>query len=222
MATPNTTTLATLATALVLTVAGCHTPAGNATTPTAPSTGGPDIGAARAALAGLTVAPEDTGAHYKREDWLPRWATVRGACDTRETALQQQGKDVRTDGRCKAISGTWVSPYDPPNQATITKAASTDLDHLVPLAEAARSGTRGWSKTQREAFANDLTQLVVVSAKSNRSKGDQDPARWLPTAGYRCTYAARYVLTKAKYRLAVDKAEHDVLAGLLSKCAPAR
>ncbi|OWA01046.1 hypothetical protein B9W62_35785, partial [Streptomyces sp. CS113] len=41
------------------------------------------------------------------------------------------------------------------------------------------------SAQRREAYANDLgaaTSLVAVTARSNRSKSDQDPAQWLPPA----------------------------------------
>jgi hypothetical protein len=165
-------------------------------------------------LATLTVAQEDTGNPYDRGDW-PHWASQGDGCDTREEALKTQGRSVRTDVECKAMSGSWTSPYD---GVTITDPGQTDLDHVVPLAEANRSGTRDWTREQRKTFANDLDQLIVVSARSNRQKGDQDPAKWLPEASYSCDYAVRWVFVKAKYTLTVDRAEHDTLLSLLSRC----
>ncbi|MBY8861926.1 HNH endonuclease family protein [Nocardia sp. CA2R105] len=164
-------------------------------------------------LAKLTVAPEDTGNTYNRDDW-PHWIGQGKSCDTREIALQRQGTDVKTDTQCRAVSGTWVSAYD---GVVIHDAGQTDLDHVVPLAEAARSGTRNWTKDQRKTFANDLDQLQVVSARSNRQKGDQDPARWLPEKDS-CAYTIKWVATKTKYHLTIDKAEHDAINGVLTHC----
>ncbi|MEV6878626.1 hypothetical protein AB0M82_37025, partial [Amycolatopsis sp. NPDC051128] len=44
---------------------------------------------------------------------------------------------------------------------------------------------------ERERYANDPAVLVAVTATSNRAKGDQDPARWLPALD-RCGYVARW------------------------------
>ncbi|MCG8916016.1 HNH endonuclease family protein [Actinokineospora sp. PR83] len=203
------TTWVSLVVALVVLVVGIWWSQLDEGTPT-----GADAQRAIDQLAKLTVAVEDTGLPYNREDW-PHWSARGDGCDTREEALKAQGRSVRTDVECKAMEGTWTSPYD---GTTITDARQTDLDHLVPLAEANRSGTRGWTREQRRAFANDLDQLIVVSARSNRQKGDQDPAHWLPDAAYSCDYAVRWVLVKAKYNLTVDQAEHDTLASLLSRC----
>ncbi|PXY19401.1 HNH endonuclease family protein [Prauserella muralis] len=164
-------------------------------------------------LATLPVRQEDTGNAYDRDDW-PHWSSHGDGCNTREIALRQQGENVRTDAECRAVSGTWLSDYD---GVPLHDASEADLDHLVPLAEAARSGSRGWSEARRERFANDLRQLVVVTARSNRQKGDQDPASWLPERD-RCTYAARWVEVKASYGLSVDPDEHAALTAVLSRC----
>ncbi|WUI03905.1 HNH endonuclease family protein [Spirillospora sp. NBC_00431] len=50
-------------------------------------------------------------------------------------------------------SGSWYSPYD---GITETLASEIDIDHIVPLAEAWRSGANTWTTSRRQAFANDL------------------------------------------------------------------
>ena len=46
-----------------------------------------------------------------------------------------------------------------------------------------------------------------------------DAATWLPPAStFRCTYVARQVAVKAKYRLWVTAAERDAIAEVLSAC----
>ena len=181
------------------------------TTTAAPLPGGSaDLGA-------LQIAPEGKMAGYSR-DRFPHWSSQGNSCDTREIVLQRLGTDVKSDKDCKATSGSWNSPYD---NVVVTDAAEVDIDHTVPLAEAWRSGADKWTDDQRKAFANDLggLQLIAVTAKTNRGKGDQDPAKWKPpVAAYGCTYAQHWISVKITYKLTVDQAEHDALAALLQTC----
>ncbi|MBE1502680.1 hypothetical protein H4696_009780 [Amycolatopsis lexingtonensis] len=199
--------------------AGCHHTTPTAPDPVAADVGGhpgtarTDVAAVRVQLAGLTVSAEDTGNHYRRADW-PHWDQTGGGCDARENALRTQGRAVTTGPGCRITGGTWVSPYD---EVTVTNPAGLDIDHMVPLAEAARSGTRGWSLAQREHYANDPAVLVAVTAKSNRAKGDQDPARWLPDLD-RCGYVARWTTVKHAYRMIVDRAERAAITAVLNRC----
>ncbi|MFJ2781838.1 HNH endonuclease family protein [Kitasatospora sp. NPDC087315] len=171
---------------------------------------------ARTYLASMAAIAESHADNYDRA-LFPHWITISGTCDTRETVLKRDGSGVVTNASCAAVSGSWVSVYD---NATTSNASSFDIDHLVPLAEAWRSGAWAWTTDQRKAFANDLTrpQLLAVSASSNRSKGDQDPAHWLPQASYRCTYARAWVQVKYFYGLTVDSAEKSALTGILNGC----
>ncbi|WP_433269468.1 HNH endonuclease family protein [Actinosynnema sp. CS-041913] len=168
-------------------------------------------------LAALTIAPEAKMAGYSR-DRFPHWTSQGNSCDTREIVLQRQGSDVRSDADCKATAGTWTSVYD---GVTITDAGKLDIDHTVALAEAWRSGANTWTDEQRQKFANDLggIQLIAVSAASNRSKGDQDPAKWKPPVEtYWCTYALNWIDVKTTYNLTIDQAEHDALAAMTTNC----
>lgn len=168
-------------------------------------------------LAALTVAPEDSMSGYSRKKFR-HWIGQDGECNTRELVLQRQGSDVERDAECRVTSGRWVSPYD---GKQIDDDADLDIDHLVPLAEAWRSGARSWTDDQRERFANDLDspQLVAVTAGENRAKGDQDPAEWRPSRrAYWCAYAVGWIVVKTLYRLRVDQREHDALIDLLKTC----
>lgn len=168
-------------------------------------------------LAALTVAVEDTGAHYRRADW-GNWTTTHG-CDTREQVLAAQGTGETVDSACRptcpaTVPACWTSPYD--NLPT-RDPADLDIDHLVALAQAERSGARHWTPAQRVRYGNDPLNLVATTAAVNQAKGDRDPAKWQPT-WWRCEYAARWVAVKGKYRLTVDQAERDALAGMLGGC----
>lgn len=168
-----------------------------------------------AELADLTVKPEDTGAHYSRDAWGGDvWGFHGNGCDTREVVLQRQGEGVETGKGCTVVAGRWVSRY---TGATITDRDAIDIDHLVPLAEAARSGTRSWPAERRLRFADDMANLVAVEARVNRQKSDQDPASWLPERN-RCGYVHQWVNVKAKYRLTVDPDERAALGAVLARC----
>jgi hypothetical protein len=122
--------LLTVVPALALTV-GLTASAAHATPPNIPT-----ASTAAARLAELTVAAESHASTYNR-DLFPHWITISGACNTRETVLRRDGTNVATDSSCAATSGSWFSPYD---GATWTAASDIDIDHMVPLAEAWRSG----------------------------------------------------------------------------------
>ncbi|MDQ0840415.1 hypothetical protein QFZ68_000095 [Streptomyces sp. V1I6] len=54
--------------------------------------------------------------------------------------------------------------------------------------------------------------MVAVTARTNRSKADQDPAEWLPPASDQyCRYIGEWIGTKLRWGLAVDKVELEVL-----------
>jgi Protein of unknown function (DUF1524) len=187
------------------------TPAG-ATPPNIPSTA-----TAQAELDGLTVAAQGSTSGYSRT-LFPHWIIISGTCDTRETVLQRDGTNVTVDGSCHPTSGRWYSPYD---GATWTDPADVDIDHVVPLAEAWRSGADAWTTSRRQSFANDLSdpQLIAVTDNVNQAKGDQDPSTWQPPrAAYRCTYAKMWIRSKYRWSLTLQPAEKTALRGMLGTC----
>lgn len=172
---------------------------------------------ARTYLGELTVRTEGSLDGYSR-DRFPHWITQSGSCDTRETVLKRDGTNVQTASDCSATSGTWKSAYD---GATWTASSDVDIDHVVPLAEAWRSGASSWTDTARQGLANDLTrpQLIAVTDNVNQSKGDRDPAEWMPpSSSYACTYVRMWVQVKHYYKLTVDSAEKSALQSTLSGC----
>ncbi|MEV6437223.1 HNH endonuclease family protein [Streptomyces anulatus] len=144
----------------------------------------------------------------------------RDGCSTRAEVLIAESRVPATvEPRCKVTAGQWYSYYD---GVTLEAPGGLDIDHMVPLAEAWDSGASQWTAARREAYANDLSaerSLVAVTAKTNRSKSDQDPSTWLPPlADARCTYASDWVSTKLRWNLTVDQAEADALAVLAEGC----
>ena len=193
--------------------------ASSASAPTDPATstlgsGGRD--AALTVLASLPVRPA-TASGYARSKFR-HWITAPNGCSTREVVLIREAITVNTQG-CRVVSGEWFSPYD---GTTWQVASRLDIDHMVPLKEAWVSGASAWSPARRQAFANDLGwpgSLIAVSASSNRSKSDRDPARWMPTnTGYWCTYLFDWIDVKHRWSLSVDSAEKQAITKDLSTC----
>nr|WP_246126726.1 HNH endonuclease family protein [Embleya hyalina] len=164
----------------------------------------------------MSATAETHGDSYDRS-LFPTWINISGTCDTREWILKRDGVGVSTNSACTATSGTWTSAYD---NVVTTDPSTFDIDHVIPLSEAWASGAWAWTTTRRRTFANDVNdpQLIAVSASSNRSKGDRDPAEWLPQASFRCTYARAWVQVKHDYALTVDSSEKSALTSILNGC----
>jgi hypothetical protein len=125
---------------------------------------------------------------------------------------------LTADG-CEVLAGRWVDVY---TGAVFTDPSALDIDHMVPLAEANRSGGAAWQRAAKTIFANDLAYpgaLLAVSASSNRSKGDRTPDEWRPPAHTSwCLYATSWVDVKYEWHLTVTAAERDALADMLATC----
>jgi len=175
-----------------------------------------DAADATAELNELTVGTAGSMRGYTRGKF-PHWRDTGQNCDVRDAVLKRDGTKVKTSG-CNVVAGTWRSLYDGRMLDSPTKV---DIDHVVPLANAWRSGASAWTTEQREDFANDLDrpQLVAVSQTSNRGKGDQDPSSWKPSAtGTWCEYAQDWIAVKSYWILTVTTAEKSALTDMLREC----
>lgn len=184
--------------------------------PTVPANAAKTVPAVRV-LNALPVGKE-ARAGYDR-DLFRHWSDLAGTgCDTREQVLIVE-RTAGTVRGCSVVNGRWTSRYD---GVVTDNPSSFDIDHVVPLAEAWDSGAWNWSASRRERFANDTGyagSLIAVTASSNRSKGDRDPAEWLPERG-RCAYAKTWIAVKYRWRLAVDATEKSALRRVLADCPP--
>jgi hypothetical protein len=195
-------------------------PGAPAPTRTTTGSGSGSAGSAAAAedqLDGLKVVPKPgTMKDYSREKF-PHWRSTGENCDVRDSVLKRDGTKVKFSG-CNVVAGTWKSIYD---GKVLNSPTLVDIDHMVPLANAWRSGAAAWTTAKRSDFANDLDdpQLVAVSASSNRSKGDQDPSTWKPTdQSAWCEYARDWIAVKAKWKLTVVAKEKTELKSMLRTC----
>jgi hypothetical protein len=144
-----------------------------------------------------------------------RWADTDHDCqDTRQEVLIEESLEpVSLDqSGCRVLQGAWWDAY---TARMFTDPGELDIDHVVPLAEAHRSGAWAWSAAKKQAFANDLgnpDHLMAVSAGANRSKGDRDPAEWRPeNDNFWMEYSAAYIGVKQRWGLCFDTAERAAL-----------
>ena len=160
----------------------------------------------------------DKATGYNRSSFKHWIDTDKNGCNTRaEVLIEEAVVKPKIGTKCKLTGGKWFSAYD---GKTITNASLLDVDHMVPLAEAWRSGAWKWSAAQRQAYANDLSDaraLIAVTLSTNRSKGDKDPALWMP-AKEQCTYTVNWISIKVKYSLTVDTKEATKLNTLIDSC----
>lgn len=189
---------------------------------------GADLARARAELDGLTVRGRDPVEPYERSAFGQAWAdTDRNGCDTRNDVLRRDLADVTLDPAtrgCVVLTGRLDDPYTGRIVLFARGPDSRDvqIDHVVALGDAWRSGAAGWSTAERTGFANDPANLLAVEGDANEDKGAADAAAWLPPEpGYRCAYAVRQVRVKAAYRLGVSTEERAALGRALDGCVVA-
>lgn len=172
-----------------------------------------------AAIKVLKIAP-DVREGYARSKFK-HWSDLdKNGCNTRnDVILAEALVKPKVDKGCKIVkdTGKWYSAYD---GLTVTNFSALDVDHMVPLAEAWDSGASKWDDARRQVYANDMgdaNALIAVTAATNRSKSDQDPAEWLPAKDV-CTYVKNWVHVKVRWSLTVDEKELKVLKDTNAKC----
>ena len=180
-------------------------------TSSSPSTTGGSLHATRisltTALNRLSVKPEHLTGYTRAQfgDWID---ADGDGFDTRAEVLMDESKVKVTAYYHTIRTGEWLSLYD---HVTWTNASDVDIDHVVALSEAWKSGAYAWTASRRRAYANDITvswALRAVTDNVNMSKGDKDPSSWLPS--YRsaiCTFLVDWVAVKLRWGLSVDSTE---------------
>jgi hypothetical protein len=177
-------------------------------------------------LAGIVVADVPTDIpSYVRAEWR-HWTVPYTSCRNvrAEVLIRDSFSPVtyrpRADGReCAVATGSWIDPYTGSEHAD---AAQLQIDHMVPLGNAHRSGGWAWGAPERQAYANDLgnpRHLMTVAGPVNGSKSDRGPEAWRPPlASYWCSYATDWTVIKYTWSLRITPAESAALIDMLASC----
>jgi len=180
-------------------------------------------GSALALLDTLPVKGKAPSTGYARvKDFGDAWLDVdHNGCDTRDDVLRRDLKGITSQG-CKVETGVLTDPYTRKLIHFVRGATTSEavqIDHVVALSEAWKTGAQQLSQAQRERLANDPTNLFAVDGPTNQAKGDGDAATWLPpNKAFRCTYVAHQVTVKAVYHLWVTAAEKAAIQRVLTSC----
>lgn len=159
---------------------------------------------------------------YKRADWV-HWRKVPDSCrDVRQVALARDARPssvVWSDDGCRVVRGVWLDPY---TGNVLTDPMELDVDHLVPLSEASKSGGWAWTKEQKEDYANYLSykyHLRAVRDIQNQAKGDKTPDLWRPPSGNdHCVYGQAWSTVKFLWQLSSTVAERNAVAEMVATC----
>lgn len=182
-------------------------------------------------LGQVKIASEFYPTPYDRRDWLPVWGPASpgdkdGLANVRHEVLRDQSScaAVIQPGRTGnvVVAGCWRSMYD---GTDTTDPKALEVDHIVALAEAHRSGGASWDILHKRKFANDLEShggLLAVSSRSNQDKSDSDPAEWMPPdESVRCAYLVSWVALKLEWDLTMDREEYDAVRAYVPDCTSA-
>ena len=174
----------------------------------------------------LDVEPLASHKGYDREQFGERWVDVDGnGCNTRNDILGRDLTDIQYTSRkykCIVKSGKLSDPYSG-EQIHFKRSDSeaVQIDHIVALFNAWRTGAQEMSELDRIALANDPYNLIAVDGDANYEKSDGDASEWLPAdKDFRCEYMARQIGVKARYNLWVTKQEKKVLRSTITKECP--
>ena len=145
-------------------------------------------------------------------------------CDTRNDILFRDLKQVvyKPGSDCKVAKGTLADPYTGTSINFIQGSTSSavQIDHVVALSAAWRTGAKQWKAELRLFYANDPLVLLAVDGPANNQKSDKDAAVWVvpENPAYRCKYVAKQIAVKTKYELWVTDDEHTAMADVLGGC----
>lgn len=141
----------------------------------------------------LAITSAIVGA-YDRTEWIKasQWKTARRSVLARDS---------------NSICQCWIDPY---TKLKIDTRNKVDIDHIIPLNYVSSHGGESFSSDQKHKFATDPDNLLSVSQKANRSKGDKGLSEWMPSFS-KCAYIKRWELVSKKYSIVLSKVDQDII-----------
>lgn len=173
-------------------------------------------------LAKLPIKKSESGTDYQRSNFSSGWAKWK-SCNVRQKILARDIKNATmASNGCTITGGQLHDPYtghilDMKTKSEVAK--KVQIDHVVALSNAWKTGARYLTAETRKQLANDDLNLIAVSSQANQEKSDGDASTWLPSnLAFRCAYVARQIAVKIRYSLWVTRPEYDAMTAVLSNC----
>jgi hypothetical protein len=180
---------------------------------------------AKERLSNLDTRSASSMTGYSRARFGDAWFDVDlNGCSTRNDILARDLRQVefKAGDRCFVTKGTLEDRYTGTTINFVqgpSTSGKVQIDHVVALAAAWRTGAKPWTAGRRLFYANDDLVLLAVDGPTNNAKSDKDAAAWLPPhTGFHCRYVARQIAIKTKYHLWVTEPERMTMASVLSGC----
>ncbi|MCF1506329.1 HNH endonuclease family protein [Streptomyces glomeratus] len=182
-----------------------------------------DRAKARALIGKVATKGRGPKTGYDRDEFGYAWMDSapggipfsHNGCDSRNDLLKRDGQNVRfrSGSDCVVVSMTLHDPYTAKTiDWTKSRAATVQIDHVMPLSYDWQMGASRWTKGKREDIANDPLNLIPVDGPTNGAKGDSGPAAWLPPdKRIRCSYAVRFAQVSLKYELPVTASDKRMM-----------
>jgi hypothetical protein len=168
---------------------------------------------------------------YQRSKFSSSWGRINmktqsgttRACDLRNYILTRDLTKItrRTSDWCIVETGVLKDPYTAKTinfVRGVKTSSAVQIDHVVALSNAWKTGAQNISATARYQIANDPLNLLAVDGPTNASKSDKDASLFLPRLAYQCKYVARQLSVKRKYKLWVTTAEKTKMVRVLTTC----
>ena len=153
--------------------------------------------------------------HQVRQSIAPKmtWQQKRGMPSTKDVRKAWLYRNKEKE----IVEGMGGYPLTLPYTGkVVTDPSETDIDHVVPLAEAMESGAVTWPQAIWDSFQSDLANLMVAQPVVNRRyKGSKGVGRWLPPK-HRVWYVSDVVTIKLAYGLTFDPLEVRQIAKVFS------
>lgn len=167
---------------------------------------------------------------YKRVEMFGTWVNEDAPVNCYNTRAEVLIRDAKPGAKisfapanpCLVAKGEWADPY---SANTYKLANAVQVDHVVPLKNAYRSGAHAWSQERRCHYANylvDSQHLLAVSGHENMVKSDSGPENYLPpNPDYVCSYIANWMRIKAVWSLGYTANEKNAIEAALqsNNCA---
>jgi hypothetical protein len=188
------------------------------TQPAAPSTEPPDEEPPMVErLAALLAEPDPARTTYDRDAFLERSDLDHDCINTRHEVLQEEATSYEMDeSGCFVASGEW---HDPFSDRRFTDPLDLQVDHVVALGDAWRSGAWSWTDSERQEFSNDPRNLNAIYGPENQAKSDSGPAKYWPSnRSWTCAYAAQYSSVKITWQLTITAADFAAVKVLAIAC----